>query len=290
MSAPVTGLTRFDRDTALQPLGDGRFAGRMDPGWWIERGPNGGYVAAIVLRGLTMAVDDIARTPRSLTIHYLAPPAEGDVVMETTIERTGRRVTFVTGRLLQGDRLLALAMAAFAVSIPGVEFADITMPSAVPIDQTEPIPLMQRPERATRADARALPAAVGDRRSALHRRRPRKRSSAAGSASLTPRPVDHLSVAAMPTRGSRRSSRGFPADRDPDGRSDRALPRASPARLDEARRLLPRRVPHAGRRRRLHRGGRRGVESRRRPARPLPPARRPHPHLTAPTVRGAKAG
>lgn len=195
MSAPVTGLTRFDRDTALQPLGDGRFAGRMDPGWWIERGPNGGYVAAIVLRGLTMAVDDIARTPRSLTIHYLAPPAEGDVVMETTIERTGRRVTFVTGRLLQGDRLLALAMAAFAVSIPGVEFADITMPSAVPIDQTEPIPLMQRPggQPAPMRERYEQRWAIGD-----------PPFTGGGAQAVVggwirfaePRPVDHLSVAA----------------------------------------------------------------------------------------------
>ena len=58
-----------------------------------------------------MAVDDIARTPRSLTIHYLPRPRRAMSSMETTIERTGRRVTFVTGRLLQGDRVLALAMA-----------------------------------------------------------------------------------------------------------------------------------------------------------------------------------
>ncbi len=195
MSALVTGLTRFDRDTALTAMGDGRFAGRMDPGWWIERGPNGGYVAAIVLRGLTMAVDDIARTPRSLTIHYLAPPAEGDVVMETTIERTGRRVTFVTGRLLQGDRVLALAMAAFAVSIPGVEFADITMPSAMPIDQTEPIPLMQRPggspapmrERYDQRWAIGDPPFTGGDAQAV---------VGGWIRFAEPRPVDHLSVAA----------------------------------------------------------------------------------------------
>ncbi len=195
MSALVTGLTRFDRDTALTAMGDGRFAGRMDPGWWIERGPNGGYVAAVVLRGLTMAVDDIARTPRSLTIHYLAPPAEGDVVMETTIERTGRRVTFVTGRLLQGDRVLALAMSAFAVSIPGVEFADITMPSAIPVDETEPIPMMQRPggQAAPMRERYEQRWAIGDP------------PFTGGDAQAVvggwirfaePRPVDHLSVAA----------------------------------------------------------------------------------------------
>ena len=141
--------SRFDRDTALSPLGDGRFAGQIDRGWWIERGPNGGYIAAIVLRGLALAVDDPARTPRSLTVHYLAPPAEGACEMHTTVERTGRRVTFVTGRLTQGDRLLALAMAAFAVTMEGPVFADIAMPSALPLGEAERLPLMQTPSGAT---------------------------------------------------------------------------------------------------------------------------------------------
>jgi len=140
--------TRFDRDTALTPLGDGRFAGTIDHGWWIERGPNGGYIAAIVLRGLALAIGDADRTPRSLTVHYLAPPTEGPCEMQTRIERSGRRVTFVTGRLTQGDRLVALAMAAFAVSMEGAVFADIVMPDALPLDQAELLPLMQTPSGA----------------------------------------------------------------------------------------------------------------------------------------------
>ena len=42
--------TRFDVDTAVEALGGGRYTGRIDRSWWIVRGPNGGYVAAIVLR------------------------------------------------------------------------------------------------------------------------------------------------------------------------------------------------------------------------------------------------
>lgn len=137
--------SRFDRDTALTSLGDGRCAGRIDPGWWIERGPNGGYIAAIVLRGLALAVDDPSRTPRSLTVHYLAPPGEGPCEMQTRVERTGRRVTFVTGRLVQGERLLALSMAAFAVSMDGPVFADIAMPDALPLDRAELLPPSQTP-------------------------------------------------------------------------------------------------------------------------------------------------
>ena len=39
---------RFDHDTAITPIGEGRYEVRIDRGWWIIRGPNGGYVAAIL--------------------------------------------------------------------------------------------------------------------------------------------------------------------------------------------------------------------------------------------------
>jgi acyl-CoA thioesterase len=124
--------TRFDLDTALVPSGDGRFIGRMDPGWWIERGPNGGYVAATILRGLQAAVVDPIRTPRSFTVHYLAPPLEGAVELVTNVERAGRQLSFVTGRLMQGDRLLALAQGAFAGPLAGPEFCDLQVPDVPP--------------------------------------------------------------------------------------------------------------------------------------------------------------
>jgi hypothetical protein len=45
--------SRFERDTAITRR-DGRvFTAEVDPGWWVLRGPNGGYVAAIILRALT---------------------------------------------------------------------------------------------------------------------------------------------------------------------------------------------------------------------------------------------
>jgi acyl-CoA thioesterase len=130
--------TRFDRDTALTPLKNGEFEGHVDRAWWIQRGPNGGYVAAIVLRALTMAVDDADRAPRSLTIHYTAPPAEGLVRVSTVVERQGRSLTTVSGRLHQDGRLLALAMAAFSRPRPGVEFHDAVMPDVPSPDESAP--------------------------------------------------------------------------------------------------------------------------------------------------------
>lgn len=119
---------RFSTDTAVTETGPGCYRGRIDRGWWIERGPNGGYVGALVLRAMTTEVADPGRSPRSLTIHYLRPPAEGDVEVEVTVERSGRTLTSVSARMSQGGRLLVVALGAFAAPRPGPVFADATMP------------------------------------------------------------------------------------------------------------------------------------------------------------------
>ena len=45
-------MNRFDRDTAVEPQGEGRFDCTISPGWVVERGPNGGYVSALLLRAI----------------------------------------------------------------------------------------------------------------------------------------------------------------------------------------------------------------------------------------------
>ena len=126
-------MTRFDRDTAVVATGDGAFEGRIDRGWWVVRGPNGGYVAAILLRALMASVEP-DRAPRSLTIHYTAPPEEGPVRIETCVERAGRSLTTVSGRMLQGDRVLALALAALSKPRRGPSFDHAPRPEAPPPD------------------------------------------------------------------------------------------------------------------------------------------------------------
>ncbi len=134
--------TRFDRDTAVEPRGDGRYEARIDPGWFVVRGPNGGYVGAILLRALTAAVDDPTRAPRSLTIHYTAPPLAGVAEIDTTVERRGRSLTTVSARLRQADRLLGLAVAAFSKPREAPSFLDAAPPEVPP------------PERCTRLEKR----------------------------------------------------------------------------------------------------------------------------------------
>jgi acyl-CoA thioesterase len=134
--------TRFDADTAVTPVAGapGAYEARIDPGWRVIRGPNGGYLAAILLRALGRAVDDPARAPRSLTVHYTRPPAEAPVRIETRVERAGRSLTTLSARLLQDGQLCALALAAFSAPRAGLELAQGVPPEVPPPEACPPIP------------------------------------------------------------------------------------------------------------------------------------------------------
>ncbi len=107
--------TFFEQDTAVTPAGDGVWDARISDRWAVPRGPNGGYIAALILRALEAAVDDPERAPRSLTLHYLRPPVAGEAAqVHVTVERAGRTLTSLSARLVQDGRTMVLALAAFA--------------------------------------------------------------------------------------------------------------------------------------------------------------------------------
>jgi acyl-CoA thioesterase len=129
----------FARDTAIRAVGDGAFDAEIADTWAVLRGPHGGYVAAIVTRALEAAVADPERQPRSLTIHFLAPPEPGPVRIEVRVERSGRTLSTLSARMEQDGRPVALALAAFsrAWENPAVEYAepppDAPRPEDVPV-------------------------------------------------------------------------------------------------------------------------------------------------------------
>ena len=131
--------TRFDRDTALHPIGDGVYEGRIDPAWRIIRGANGGHLAAIVLRGMLLTVADEGRPPRALTVYFASVPREAPVDIRATVERSGRSVSFVSGRMEQEGKLIATGLAAFSTAWPSPEFADLSMPEVPSPEDVEQI-------------------------------------------------------------------------------------------------------------------------------------------------------
>ena len=103
-------LTDFDATTAVKRIAEGRYAGTIDPGWFGPPGPNGGFIAAVALRAIRAEVADDRRLPRSLTLHYLRPPAAGEVTIEVSVERAGRSASTCSARIVQAGKVVTLAL------------------------------------------------------------------------------------------------------------------------------------------------------------------------------------
>ena len=104
----------FATDTAVARDADGALGCTVEQDWWVVAGPNGGYLAAIVVHALETRVDTAERPLRSLTVQYQRAPKPGPAQIEVVIEREGRSVTFARVTLRQGDRLALSALAVLA--------------------------------------------------------------------------------------------------------------------------------------------------------------------------------
>jgi acyl-CoA thioesterase len=127
----------FDADTELRPAADGVWEGAIAEGWDTPRGPLGGYVMAIVMRGMELAVADPERRPRSLTMHFLRVPETGPVTVSARVERAGRSLSSVSARLEQDGKLLGLAIAAYSKPWEGPLLDDSPMPEVAPPEPFE---------------------------------------------------------------------------------------------------------------------------------------------------------
>ncbi len=126
-----TAVHPFDLDTEVTDLGDGRFGAEMSERWWVERGPNGGYVAAVILRAIQRAAA-VERAPRSLTVQFPRAPVAGPVEIAVEVEREGGTVTFLAARMEQDGELQATALAVLADDFDASGFAELRMPAVEP--------------------------------------------------------------------------------------------------------------------------------------------------------------
>jgi acyl-CoA thioesterase len=128
----------FDADTAVEAAGPGRWRAWAPEHWFVARGPNGGYLAAVVTRAVEAAA---GRPLRSLTLHFIAAPAAGPIDVAVTLERVGRTYTAASIRLEQDGAPKALALATLG-ELPesGPEWDAAPPPAATPLSETERIP------------------------------------------------------------------------------------------------------------------------------------------------------
>ena len=133
-------MSAFAEATAVEPVGHGAWLASCDEGWSTQLGPNGGYLAAIVLRAMAAELRDPARHARSLTCHYLRSPRPGPVDVAVMVERSGRSVSTLTARLGQDDRPCVIAVGAFAVELDGVIDYNGAAPHAPPPERVQRLP------------------------------------------------------------------------------------------------------------------------------------------------------
>jgi acyl-CoA thioesterase len=120
---------QFDQDIALRSISDNRFGLDISDTWNVTLGPNGGYVAAIILSGMKARLGNLQT--RSITFHFLSASVPGPAELQVNVEKKGRSLSTCTARLLQGERTIAMSVATFASARSFYTFRDFNMP-AVP--------------------------------------------------------------------------------------------------------------------------------------------------------------
>jgi acyl-CoA thioesterase len=142
--APLARKGSFDADTALASAGDGVWSGELADGWATPRGPLGGYVMALMLRAFELEVADPGRSPRSVTMHFLRVPEVGPVEVAATVERSGRSLSTLSGRMTQDGRLVGLALGAYSAPWESPLLGAETLPDVAPAEAREPVPDLGR--------------------------------------------------------------------------------------------------------------------------------------------------
>jgi acyl-CoA thioesterase len=130
----------FDHDTALEPVGPGRWRASVSEHWFVTDGPNGGFLAALAARAMSETAG-AGRPPRSLTLHYLRLPVAGELDVSTEVEYDGRSTSFQRLRIEQDGESVAVALGCCAAWREGQpEWDDARMPPASPPEECEPAP------------------------------------------------------------------------------------------------------------------------------------------------------
>lgn len=131
----------FDADTALEPVGAGAWRAWTPEHWFVGRGPNGGFLAALAARAAGTAA---GRPLRSLSLHFVAAPVVGPLDVTATVERAGRSYSAVSVRIEQDGAPVTLALATLGeLPAEGAEWDAAVMPTARPLAETDRVPLDQ---------------------------------------------------------------------------------------------------------------------------------------------------
>jgi acyl-CoA thioesterase len=135
----------FEAAVAIEPRGAGRYAGVVDDAFDGPVAPNGGVLAAAMLRASQAELGDGAPAPRTITAHYLDAPAHGPVEIDVDVLRRGRRVAVTEVRMLQEGRLVCHATIVASAGRPQTTGPVGRPPTAPPAGSVMPIDISPVP-------------------------------------------------------------------------------------------------------------------------------------------------
>jgi hypothetical protein len=113
----------FDRTVAVAERGGGRYDARIMADWMGPAAPNGGILAATMLRAAEAELGPGAPPARTVAAHYFEAPAVGRARLHVEVLRRGKRVSACEVRLVQDDRLVSSAT--FMFSAPREQAATV---------------------------------------------------------------------------------------------------------------------------------------------------------------------
>lgn len=119
-------------DTAVAPVGDGRYEAVLTEDWNIW-GPNGGYLAAVALRaaGAHSALD--RPRPASLQCHFLGVAVFAPVQLDVAVLRSAKRAEALRVSMSQdGQPVLEALVWTVSDGLDGLTHVGASMPAGVP--------------------------------------------------------------------------------------------------------------------------------------------------------------
>ena len=90
--------------TAVEPIGAGRYAVALDPGWAIGAKPNGGYLLAVLARAAAAEAGPELPHPAAVSAHFLAAPDPGPAEVTVEVLRRGRSASQLRATLSADGR------------------------------------------------------------------------------------------------------------------------------------------------------------------------------------------
>lgn len=106
-----TQAADFDEATRVVPQAqEGRFLSQVHPGWDGPLAPNGGHLAAMLLRAARAHLNRKDLTPRTLSVHFPRPATHGTATITVEAIRVGIGSALLRSEMRQDDRVCCTAL------------------------------------------------------------------------------------------------------------------------------------------------------------------------------------